>query len=398
MPVRQEIREGRVPVKVYTDHLEDSARRQLVNISQLPIVHHHVAAMPDVHHGIGASVGCVIPTLRAIIPAAVGVDIGCGMIASRLSLTANEICEAPLKKVFAQISRDVPVGFDQHDERDTRAGAAKPLKRALRAILDKHPGIEKRVGKHSSWVRQMGTLGGGNHFIEVCLDEAQRVWVMLHSGSRGIGNAIGTYFIALAKKDAERHQLHLPDRDLAYFAEGAEHFCDYVQAVGWAQDYARANRAEMMDLVLEALRRHLPAFEVTTEAVNCHHNYVERETHYGEDVWLTRKGAIRAREGDLGIIPGSMGTRSYIVRCKGSAEALQSCAHGAGRRMSRTQAEKQFSIADLAEQTSGVVCRKDKGVLDEIPGAYKDIDTVMANQSDLVEVLHSLKQILCVKG
>jgi len=398
MPVRQEIREGRVPVKVYTDHLEDSARRQLVNISQLPIVHHHVAAMPDVHHGIGASVGCVIPTLRAIIPAAVGVDIGCGMIASRLSLTANEICEAPLKKVFAQISRDVPVGFDQHDERDTRAGAAKPLKRALRAILDKHPGIEKRVGKHSSWVRQMGTLGGGNHFIEVCLDEAQRVWVMLHSGSRGIGNAIGTYFIALAKKDAERHQLHLPDRDLAYFAEGAEHFCDYVQAVGWAQDYARANRAEMMDLVLEALRRHLPAFEVTTEAVNCHHNYVERETHYGEDVWLTRKGAIRAREGDLGIIPGSMGTRSYIVRCKGLAEALQSCAHGAGRRMSRTQAEKQFSIADLAEQTSGVVCRKDKGVLDEIPGAYKDIDTVMANQSDLVEVLHSLKQILCVKG
>ena len=398
MPVRQEIREGRVPVKVYTDHLEDSARRQLVNISQLPIVHHHVAAMPDVHHGIGASVGCVIPTLRAIIPAAVGVDIGCGMIASRLSLTANEICEAPLKKVFAQISRDVPVGFDQHDERDTRAGAARPLKRALRAILDKHPGIEKRVGKHSSWVRQMGTLGGGNHFIEVCLDEAQRVWVMLHSGSRGIGNAIGTYFIALAKKDAERHQLHLPDRDLAYFAEGAEHFCDYVQAVGWAQDYARANRAEMMDLVLEALRRHLPAFEVTTEAVNCHHNYVERETHYGEDVWLTRKGAIRAREGDLGIIPGSMGTRSYIVRCKGSAEALQSCAHGAGRRMSRTQAEKQFSIADLAEQTSGVVCRKDKGVLDEIPGAYKDIDTVMANQSDLVEVLHSLKQILCVKG
>jgi len=398
MSVRQEIREGRVPVKVYTDDIEAGARRQLVNISQLPIVHHHVAAMPDVHHGIGATVGCVIPTLRAIIPAAVGVDIGCGMIASRLSLTANEICETSLKKVFAQISRDVPVGFDQHDERDARTDAAKPFKRGLRAILDKHPGIEKRVGKNSSWVRQMGTLGGGNHFIEVCLDEAQRVWVMLHSGSRGIGNAIGTYFIALAKKDAERHQLHLPDRDLAYFPEGAEHFSDYVQAVGWAQDYARANRAEMMDLVLEALRRHLPAFEVTSEAVNCHHNYVERETHYGESVWVTRKGAIRAREGDLGIVPGSMGTRSYIVRGKGSAEALQSCAHGAGRRMSRTQAEKQFSIADLAEQTAGVVCRKDKGVLDEIPGAYKDIDTVMANQSDLVEVLHTLKQILCVKG
>jgi tRNA-splicing ligase RtcB len=398
MPVRQEIREGRVPVKVYTDYVEDSARRQLVNISQLPIVHHHVAAMPDVHHGIGATVGSVIPTLRAIIPAAVGVDIGCGMIAARLSLTANEIDEASLKKVFAQISRDVPVGFEQHDERDARGDAAKPFKRGLRAILDKHPGVEKRVGKNSSWVRQLGTLGGGNHFIEVCLDEAQRVWVMLHSGSRGIGNAIGTYFIALARQDAERHQLQLPDRDLAYFSEGAQHFDDYVEAVGWAQDYARANRAEMMDLVLAALRRQLPAFEVTTEAVNCHHNYVERETHYGEKVWVTRKGAIRAREGDLGIIPGSMGTRSYIVRGRGGAEALESCAHGAGRRMSRAQAEKRYSIADLAEQTAGVVCRKDKGVLDEIPGAYKDIDEVMANQSDLVEVLHTLKQIVCVKG
>jgi tRNA-splicing ligase RtcB len=398
MPVRHEIREGRVPVKVYTDQVEEAARRQLVNISQLPIVHHHLAAMPDVHHGIGATVGSVIPTLRAIIPAAVGVDIGCGMIAARLSLTANEVDERSLKKVFAQISRDVPVGFDQHEERAARADAAQPFKRGLRAILEKHPGVQKRVGKRSDWTRQLGTLGGGNHFIEVCLDEAQRVWVMLHSGSRGIGNAIGTYFIALAKQDAERHQRQLPDRDLAYFTEGAEHFEDYVQAVGWAQDYARANRAEMMDLVLEALRRHLPAFETTTEAVNCHHNYVARETHYGEDVWVTRKGAIRAREGDLGIIPGSMGTRSYIVRGKGSAEALQSCAHGAGRRMSRTQAGKQFTVADLERQTEGVVCRKDPGVLDEIPGAYKDIDTVMANQNDLVEVLHTLKQILCVKG
>jgi tRNA-splicing ligase RtcB (3'-phosphate/5'-hydroxy nucleic acid ligase) len=398
MPVRQEIREGRVPVKVYSDEVEDRARRQLANLSQLPIVHHHLAAMPDVHHGIGATVGSVIPTLRAIIPAAVGVDIGCGMIAARLSLTASQVDESSLQKVFAQISRDVPVGFNQHDERDALADAAKPFARGLRRILEQHPGIEKRVGRNSSWVRQMGTLGGGNHFIEVCLDEAQRVWVMLHSGSRGIGNAIGTYFIALAKKDAERVQMQLPDRDLAYFTEGAEHFEDYVAAVGWAQDYARANRAEMMDLVLEALRRHLPAFEVTGEAVNCHHNYVERETHYGESVWLTRKGAIRARKGELGIIPGSMGARSYIVRGKGSAQAFDSCAHGAGRRMSRTQAEKQFSLADLAAQTEGVVCRKDQGVLDEIPGAYKDIDAVMANQSDLVEVVHTLKQVLCVKG
>jgi tRNA-splicing ligase RtcB len=244
----------------------------------------------------------------------------------------------------------------------------------------------------------MGTLGGGNHFIELCLDEAGRAWVMLHSGSRGIGNAIGMYFIELAKKDAERNQINLPHRDLAYFDEGAEHFADYVEAVGWAQDYAAANRVEMMELVLEALRRHLPAFETTTGAVNCHHNYVERERHFGEDVWLTRKGAIRARKGDLGIIPGSMGARSFIVRGKGAADSFHSCAHGAGRRMSRTQAEKEYSVADLESQTAGVVCRKDKGVLDEIPAAYKDIDAVMANQSDLVEVVHTLKQVLCVKG
>ncbi|MEW6687865.1 MAG: RtcB family protein [Pseudomonadota bacterium] len=398
MPVLHELREGRVPVKVYTGEVEASARQQLVNISRLPIVHHHVAAMPDVHHGIGATVGAVIPTLHAIIPAAVGVDIGCGMIATRLSLTGNDIDEKSLKRVFGQISRDVPVGFGQHDERDARDEAARPFGRGLKRILEKHPGIEKRIGRRSSWVRQMGTLGGGNHFIEVCLDESQRVWVMLHSGSRGIGNAIGTYFIELAKKDSADSQIILPDRDLAYFPEGARHFDDYVEAVGWAQDYARANRAEMLDLVIAALRRHLPPFEVTAEAVNCHHNYVERERHYGEDVWLTRKGAIRARAGELGIIPGSMGTRSYIVRGRGSAESFQSCAHGAGRRMSRHAAKKRFDVADLIEQTKDVVCRKDKGVLDEIPGAYKDIDEVMANQSDLVEVVHTLKQVLCVKG
>jgi tRNA-splicing ligase RtcB len=395
MPIRQEISEGRVPVKVYTGEIEAVARQQLVNLSRLPIVHHHVAAMPDVHLGIGATVGSVIPTLRAIIPAAVGVDIGCGMIATRLSLRGEDLDEKSLKKVFGQIERDVPVGFDQHDE---RSDAAKPFRKGLESILDKHAGIRKRVGKKSDWARQLGTLGGGNHFIEVCLDEAGRVWVMLHSGSRGIGNAIGTYFIELAKKDSERNGILLPDRDLAYFPEGARHFDDYVEAVGWAQDYARANRAEMMDLVLEAMRRHLPAFEVTGEAVNCHHNYVERETHYGEQVWLTRKGAIRARKGELGIIPGSMGARSFIVRGKGSRESFDSCAHGAGRRMSRNAAQKSFSLEDLRIQTEGVICRKDKGVLDEIPGAYKDIDEVMQNQSDLVEVVHTLKQVICVKG
>jgi tRNA-splicing ligase RtcB len=398
MPIRHEISEGRVPVKVYTDDVEPQARRQLVNISRLPIVHHHVAAMPDVHLGIGATVGSVIPTVRAIIPAAVGVDIGCGMMAVRLSLTGNDLTEKKLNSIFNQLNRDIPVGSDQHGDRDIRSQAVKRFEKGLKKILERHSGIQKRIGKRSSWAHQMGSLGGGNHFIELCLDESNRAWVMLHSGSRGIGNAIGTYFIALAKKEAEKNRLHLPDRDLAYFPEGAAHFADYVEAVGWAQDYARANRAEMMELVLDALRRHLPAFEVTDAAVNCHHNYVERERHFGEDVWLTRKGAIRAREGELGIIPGSMGTRSYIVRGKGAAESFHSCAHGAGRRMSRTAAQKRFSIRDLEDQTAGVLCRKDKGVLDEIPGAYKDIDAVMANQSDLVEVVHTLKQVLCVKG
>src|SRR5690606_33473193 len=317
---------------------------------------------------------------------------------SRLSLKGDDLDEKSLRKVFGQIARDVPVGFAQHRDRDVRAHAARKFDRGLRRILERHPGIERRMGRSSSWVNQMGTLGGGNHFIELCLDEADAAWVMLHSGSRGIGNAIGSYFIELAKRDLERSSLRLPDENLAYLSEGAQHFDDYVEAVGWAQDYAAANRDEMMQLVLAALERHLPPFEVTQEAVNCHHNYVARERHFGETVWLTRKGAIRAREGELGIIPGSMGARSYIVRGKGNAESFHSCAHGAGRRMSRNAAKRTFSVKDLEQQTRGVICRKDPGVLDEIPGAYKDIDEVMANQSDLVEVVHTLKQVLCVKG
>jgi tRNA-splicing ligase RtcB len=319
-------------------------------------------------------------------------------MAARTSLTADDLDEPRLKRIFDQISRDVPVGREQHPESRALTAEAKPHQRGLTKILHDHPQLGKRFPRTHNWVYQMGSLGGGNHFIEVCLDEANRVWAMLHSGSRGIGNAIGTYFIELARRDAERQQLHLPHRDLAYFREGAEHFDDYVEAVGWAQGYAAANRDAMMGLVLEAMRRHLSAFEVTDQAVNCHHNYVEREHHYGADVWVTRKGAIRARRGDLGIIPGSMGARSYIVRGKGSEDSFQSCAHGAGRRMSRTQAQKQFTQRDLAEQTAGVVCRKDSGVIDEIPGAYKPIDEVMANQADLVEVMHTLKQVVCIKG
>ena len=398
MPILQTIEGRKVPVKVWTGEIEASARQQLANIAQLPIVHHHVAAMPDVHTGIGATVGSVIATKKAIIPAAVGVDIGCGMIAARTSISANDLNEKLLRKLFDQISRDVPVGRDQHSGRDVPGEAAKPFAPGLQRIYAKHPGLRKGVANANAWVCQLGTLGGGNHFIELCLDEADRVWVMLHSGSRGIGNRIGSYFIALARDEMARLDAHLPDADLAYLSEGTRHFDDYVEAVSWAQGYARENRNEMMRRVLAALARHLPPFEVTTEAVNCHHNYVSREHHYGADVWVTRKGAIRAGRGELGIIPGSMGAKSYIVRGKGNAESFDSCAHGAGRRMSRTEAKKTFTSADLAQQTRAVVCRKDAGVVDEIPGAYKDIDEVMANQTDLVEVVHTLRQVLCVKG
>lgn len=398
MPVHRVLDAGLVPVKIWTGEIEESALRQLGNVARLPCVHHHVAAMPDAHTGIGATVGSVIATRDAIIPAAVGVDIGCGMVACRLSLSDADIDEGSLRRVFDQISRDVPVGRDQHSEGRARGEAARPFAKRLEVLNRKHPQLLKSLGRHSDWVRQMGTLGGGNHFIEVCLDEAGRVWIMLHSGSRGIGNAIGTYFIDLARRDMERQVAQLPDRDLAYLREGSRHFDDYVEAVHWAQEYAFRNRQCMVDTVLAALRRHLPPFDVTGEVVNCHHNYVAREHHYGADVWVTRKGAIRARRGDLGIIPGSMGARSYIVRGLGNPESFESSAHGAGRRMSRTAAQKRYTAEDLARQTEGVLCRKDKGVVDEIPGAYKDIDAVMENQRDLTEVLHTLKQVLCVKG
>jgi len=398
MPVQQVLTSQRVPVKIWTDDVDDRSKAQLTNIASLPFIHHHVAAMPDVHLGIGATIGSVIATHKAIIPAAVGVDLGCGMVATRLSITANDLDEKALQKVFDQMTRDVPVGRGQHSDDRVLVDAVQPFEAGLKALTDRHPQLLKAFGKFSKWTNQMGTLGGGNHFIEVCLDEADSVWVMLHSGSRGIGNAIADYFIHLARQDMERWMIQLPDRDLAYFPEGTAHFADYVEAVQWAQDYAMQNRQSMLDLVLSALARHLPPFVATTEVVNCHHNYVARENHYGANVWVTRKGAIRAREGDLGIVPGSMGTRSYIVRGKGHPESFCSSAHGAGRRMSRTAAEKQFTEADLLQQTRGVICRKDKGVLDEIPGAYKDIDQVMANQCDLTEIVHTLKQVVCVKG
>jgi tRNA-splicing ligase RtcB len=397
MPVKMVVNKGRVPVRIWTEDVEPQALQQLVNVSQLPIVHGHVAAMPDVHQGIGATVGSVIPTKQAIIPAAVGVDIGCGMNAVRLTLGANDLPES-LARVRSAIEAAVPVGFAQH--RGSKAPrAAHALEGRLDRIAGKHPAIVKMHKQFDeTWVCQLGTLGGGNHFIELCLDEADRVWVMLHSGSRGIGNVLGRYFIAAARKDMQRHQINLPDKDLAYFSAGSDLFDDYVEAVEWAQDYAATNRREMMRLLLDSLRSHLPPLTTDGEAINCHHNYVALEEHFGEQLYVTRKGAISARTGELGIIPGSMGAKSYIVRGLGNLDSFTSCAHGAGRRMSRSEAKRRFNRADVVAQTEGVECRKDGGVVDEIPAAYKDIDAVMANQSDLVEVVHTLKQVLCVKG
>ncbi|HJU15362.1 MAG TPA: RtcB family protein [Stellaceae bacterium] len=386
-----------MPVKAWTCGLavEDEARRQLRNVAGLPFVFKHVAVMPDVHYGRGATVGSVIPTKGAIVPAAVGVDIGCGMMAARTNLVAGELPDG-LSAIRREIEAAVPVGMASHKElpRGIEAVWRRKLFQRYCSLEQKHPAISGKV----SAVQQIGTLGGGNHFIELCLDEEGGVWVMLHSGSRGIGNRIGTYFISKAREEMERISVHLPDRDLAYISEGSTMFDDYVEALGWAQDYAAENREAILHAVMGALRKHLPMIALTDVVVNCHHNYVERESHFGENVWVTRKGAVRAREDDLGIIPGSMGARSFIVRGKGNPESFMSCSHGAGRAMSRGEAKRRFTLADHKAATAGVECRKDAGVLDETPGAYKPIERVMAAQADLVKVVHELKQVLCVKG
>jgi tRNA-splicing ligase RtcB (3'-phosphate/5'-hydroxy nucleic acid ligase) len=396
----------RVPIKAWIRGvpLEDEARRQLANLARLPIVHGWVAAMPDVHWGIGATVGSVIPTRGAIIPAAVGVDIGCGMMAVRTSLAASDLPD-DLHELRSAIERAVPHGRTKQggsgdrgawgDPPPAQVAAWKELESDFKRIVARHRDVAR--GRH---VHHLGTLGTGNHFIEVCLDEEQRVWFVLHSGSRGVGNRIGSHFIELAKKDMERHVANLPDANLAYFEEDAEHFEDYCFAVSWAQRYATRNRELMMDAVIGAVRatKDIPPFRADALAVNCHHNYVAREEHLGASVWVTRKGAVRAGAGELGIIPGSMGAKSYIVRGRGNAESFESCSHGAGRAMSRGEAKRRFTLADHAAATAGVECRKDADVLDETPAAYKPIDAVMEAQKDLVEVVHTLKQVVCVKG
>jgi len=401
MPVQLKLKDrnnGAAHVKVYTNDVDHRALKQLKNMISLPIIHSHIAAMPDVHAGIGATVGTVIPTVDAVIPAAVGVDIGCGMSAVRLDIYNSQLPDN-LANMRAAIECAVPVGMKRHKMVNARTSVCKSMQSGIDQVFQRHPNILKMLKRpQETWVTQMGTLGSGNHFIEVCVDESKAVWLMLHSGSRGIGNAIGRYFIALAKRDMRGHMQNLPDKDLAYFAEGNKHLRDYIAAVEWAQNYASVNRNEMMKLVIRAIEPFLPDFRLTHMAINCHHNYVQREFHFGKSVYLTRKGAISAQTDELGIIPGSMGARSYIVRGKGNSDAFCSSSHGAGRTMSRAAAKKRFSKKDLLEQTRGVECRKDSKVIDEIPGAYKDIDQVMSNQSDLVDIVHTLKQVLCVKG
>ncbi|MBU7579455.1 MAG: RtcB family protein [Porphyrobacter sp.] len=397
--------EGGAPIKAWTRGVpvDAKAREQLSRAAQMPFIFRHVAAMPDVHVGIGATVGSVIPTKGAVIPAAVGVDIGCGMMAARTSLVASDLPDN-LAAIRSAIEAAVPHGRTAgRGKRDKGAWGEPP-----RMVIDAWAKLAERFGRivakhprlrNTNNLMHLGTLGTGNHFIELCLDEQQRVWVMLHSGSRGVGNAIGTFFIELAKQDMRKWHINLPDQDLAYFPEGTDHFDDYVEAVEWAQDFAALNRQVMMAHVIDALRGQIAKpFEAECEAVNCHHNYVRREHHFGENVLVTRKGAVRAAKGVMGIIPGSMGAKSFIVRGLGNPESFDSCSHGAGRIMSRTEAKKLVTLDEHLADTAGVECRKDAGVIDETPKAYKPIEAVMAAQADLVEIVHTLKQVVCVKG
>jgi tRNA-splicing ligase RtcB len=398
--------ESGVPIKAWTKGvaIEAEAEKQLRNVAQLPFIFKWVAAMPDVHWGIGATVGSVIPTKGAIIPAAVGVDIGCGMMAVHTTLSANHLPDN-LKALRTAIEKAVPHGRTDNGGRKDKGGWRELPKRQIgvwrqlqigyKAIIEKYPKLDR-----GNDVNHLGTLGTGNHFIEVCLDENERVWFMLHSGSRGVGNRIGMFFIEMARNDMRQHIKNLPDRDLAYFEEGSEHFEDYVDAVSWAQNFALYNRKLMMEQLVEAVETsgEVPGFSLTETAVNCHHNYVAREQHYGQSVFVTRKGAVRAGKGDMGIIPGSMGARSYIVHGLGNDESFHSCSHGAGRAMSRNEAKRRFTIDDHIKATAGVECRKDANVIDETPMAYKNIDDVMNAQKDLVEIVHTLRQVVCVKG
>lgn len=389
-----------VPIKLWTDYneVESQALDQLKNIAALPWVFKHVAVMPDVHFGKGATVGSVIAMKNAVSPAAVGVDIGCGMAAAKTNLKASDLPDS-LSALRHQVEQNIPVGFNSHKEeiftklQCFKHGSGKVLKEN---ILSEFDNLSEHVHNlKSKAMTQVGTLGGGNHFLELCIDENDKVWVMLHSGSRNIGKELAEYHINIAKKLS--HNVYIPDRDLAVFIADTPEMKSYRYDLFWAQRYAYLNRLTMMELYLGALRKFFPAIAIL-EQITCHHNYVSEEIHFGENVIVTRKGAISAKSGEMGIIPGSMGTKSYIVRGLGNPNSFNSASHGAGRKLSRGAAKKQFTDKDLYEQTLGVECRKDSGVIDEIPAAYKNIEKVMGYQRDLVEIVHELKQVMCVKG
>lgn len=383
--------------------LDNGARQQLLNLATMPFIYSHIAVMPDAHEGRGSTIGSVIPTLGAIIPAGVGVDLGCGMMAVRTTLKSSDLPDN-LRPLRNAIEKAVPVGFGKWNNLTKADPAYEAVTRAWtllvpgwEKIIERHPDVDNGHVNHHC---HLGTLGTGNHFIEVCVDESDAVWLMLHSGSRGVGNRIGTYFIELAQEDMRKHMVNLPDKDLAYLEEGSDHFTEYLEAVTWAQEFALMNRVIMMEQVEQALSslRGLPSFSRSLESINCHHNYVARETHFDTSVWVTRKGAVRAQTGDMGIIPGSMGVGSYIVRGKGNPDSFNSCSHGAGRTMSRTQAKKKISLEQHLADTKGVECRKDADIIDESPRAYKSLDDVMNAQSDLIDIQHRLKTLVCVKG
>jgi tRNA-splicing ligase RtcB len=385
---------GKRVLKIWTDEVEKTAMDQLVNLSHLPFIHPNgIAVMPDVHAGIGSTVGSVIATVNAIIPAAVGVDIGCGMMAVCTTLKAEDLPDS-LSSLRTAIESKVPTGVG--GSRDVMAHSIRDFNETHDyACLAAIGPASKMVPKADS---QLGTLGSGNHFIELCLDQDGRVWLMLHSGSRGIGNMLGSYYITRAKELMERFHITLPDPALAYLPQGETLFDEYIEAMTWAQNYAAKNRELMMQAAIGELKACTREFVIINEAINCHHNYARLESHMGKNVYVTRKGAVSARKRELGIIPGSMGAKSFIVRGKGNIESYMSCSHGAGRKMSRSAAKKTFTVENLRQQTVGIECRKDDGVLDEIPSCYKDIDEVMAHQSDLVEIVHTLRQVMCIKG
>lgn len=406
MPIHEVISRNKALVKIWTDDVEGEAREQLERTARMPFIFKQVAAMPDVHFGLGATVGSVIATKGAIMPAAVGVDIGCGMSAVRLPFSIDTLGGSEkLSELRHSLERAIPVGHHAYKELDDRRGAR--FVELGECSLHRAPG---KPGWNTKLIQtaslQLGTLGGGNHFIEICADKQGGAWLMLHSGSRHIGKALADVHINKAKDLMKRYFIELEDPDLSYFVQGTQEFKDYISDLLWAQRYAKHSRAEMVARCFEQIWRHVfkeapsnpPLMLESLFRVDCHHNYTGQENHFGHNVWVTRKGAVSARDGEFGIIPGSMGAKSFIVRGKGNTESFCSCSHGAGRKMSRRKAREQFKVADLVEQTNGVECRKDVDVIDEIPAAYKSIDAVMAHQADLVDVVFELKQVICIKG